>query len=74
MSQRLNSDAEQIMEWILLLKIKLDRIYRIVRIFSLSLSCHCLNMQLIKNIGIAEIMLWPNYPPAGGCCFHGFIW
>ncbi len=42
--------------------------------FLLALSCHCLNMQLIKNIGIAEIMLWPNYPPAGGCCFRGFIW
>ena len=38
MSQRLNSDAEQIMEWILLLKIKLDRIYRIVRIFSFPVS------------------------------------
>ncbi len=38
MSQRRNSDAEQIMEWILLLKIKLDRIYRIVRIFSFPVS------------------------------------
>jgi hypothetical protein len=37
-SQRLNSDAKQIMEWILLLKIKLDRIYRIVRIFSFPVS------------------------------------
>jgi hypothetical protein len=38
MSRRLTIDPEQITEWILLLKIKLDRIYRIVRIFSFPVS------------------------------------